>query len=58
MSGRRFESVFASDGHTRDGKPRFRIAGSGIHQPPRDAPLTDSVAEALQSQGVNVTEWS
>ena len=58
MSGRRFESVFASDGQGPDEKPRFRIAGSGIHQSPRFAPLTDAVVEALQSQGVNVVERS
>ena len=58
MSGRRFEAVFAFDGHSRDGKPRFRIAGSGIHRPPCFAPLTDSVVEALRSQGIPVTERS
>ena len=41
MSGRRFESVFASDGQGPDEKRRFRIAGRGIHRPPCFAPLTD-----------------
>lgn len=58
MSGRRFESVFASDGQCPGGKPRFRTAGSGIQMPPRFAPLTDSVVEALHSQGINVIERS
>ena len=58
MSGRRFESVFANDGQSPGGRPRFRIAGSGIHKPPRFAPLTGSVVEALRSQGINVIERS
>ena len=58
MSGRRFEAVFTFDSQGRDGKPRFRIAGSGIHGPPCFAPLTDSVVEALRSQGIQVKERS
>lgn len=58
MSGRRFEAVFTFDSQGRDGKPRFRIAGSGIHRPPCSAPLTDSVVEALRSQGIIVSERS
>lgn len=54
----RFESVFPRDGVTDEGTPRFRIRGSGVHEDPESAPLTQRIVDHLEANGINVTRRS
>lgn len=55
---RRFESLFQRDGLSAEGKPRFRITGSGVQTQPTDAPATCAIVNRLEREGMRVTSSS
>lgn len=56
VRGRTFASVFPRAGHvvSKDGVDCWRIRGSGVSEPPDEAPLTKTIVDFLESEGVEV----
>lgn len=53
-----FNTIFQPDGADADGRPRFRIAGSGVHGWPNAAANTAAIIRLLEGKGIVVKQRS